>query len=29
LDKADNVDSIIEYCNEKMKEMNVVRDIND
>ncbi len=28
LDNAENVDSIIEYCNKKMKELNVVRSIN-
>ena len=27
LDQADRIDDIVDYCNKKMKEMNVVRDI--
>ena len=28
LDQADRIDDIVEYCNEKMKKLNVVRDVS-
>ena len=28
LDQADRIDDIVEYCNEKMKKLKVVRDIS-
>lgn len=29
IESADNIGSILEYCNQKMQELNVVREVND